>query len=268
MAMTNKTPRIAILFILVAAGAFTLWLRGGSVALIAGSDSTTTKALESLPSTILWAWERPERLDFIDTQSTGVAYLAKTLRLSGNTVSVRPRLQPLILTEGAKVIAVVRIETAKDGRSSLSETQIADVALQIADLGKMTGVVGVQVDFDAKASERDFYRQLLFSIRRQLPPTVPLSMTALASWCAGDNWLSDLPVDEVVPMLFRLGVDRPHFVSRLQSSEEPFAQPCHRAAGVSTDEIIRPPKTNRLYIFSPTAWTPASVDTALETYRR
>jgi hypothetical protein len=265
--MTNKKHRTAILSILVAAGAFTLWLRGGST-LVARSHSTTNKALDSLPSTILWAWERPERLKFIDTHSTGVAYLAKTLQLSGDTVAVRPRLQPLILTEGTKVIAVVRIESGRDGKPSLSETQIAEAAQEIADLGKMSGVVGVQVDFDAKASERDFYRRLLFSIRRQLPPTVPLSMTALASWCAGDKWLSDLPVDEVVPMLFRLGVDRPQFVTRLQFSSEPFPQPCHRAAGVSTDEVIRPPDTNRLYIFSPASWTPASVKAALETYKK
>jgi len=90
----------------------------------------------------------------------------------------------------------------------------------------------------------------------------------LASWCAGDNWLQDLPVDEVVPMLFRLGVNEGQFASRLQSDDDSFSQPCHTAAGVSTDEKIYPPKRKRIYIFSPTAWTPSAVNLALETYQR
>lgn len=267
--LTNRKLRLVFLLALATGTAFVFRFGQLTPAHVRLRDRFGSRAaLDSLPNTFLWAWERPERLDFIDTQHTGVAYLARTIRLSGNTISVRPRVQPLILTEGTKVIAVVRIESARDAEPSLSETQIADAVQQIAEVGKVIGVVGIQIDFDAKASERDFYRQLLFSVRGQLPPTIPLSMTALASWCAGDNWLSDLPVDEVVPMLFRLGVDRLQFLSRLQSSEEPFAQPCNRAAGVSTDEVIRPPTTRRVYIFSPTSWTPASVNTALETYRR
>jgi hypothetical protein len=129
-------------------------------------------------------------------------------------------------------------------------------------------VSAVQIDFDAKATERTSYRKLLFRVRELLPRSVALSMTALASWCAGDNWLSDLPVDEVVPMLFRLGVNSDQFASRLQSGEELFGQPCTFSAGVSTDEKIHPPKRKRLYIFSPKPWTPSAVDDALETYQR
>jgi len=56
-------------------------------------------------------------------------------------------------------------------------------------------------------SERDFYRALLQDLRAQLPDNVPLSMTALASFCIGDRWLEGLPVDEAVPMIFRMGAD-------------------------------------------------------------
>jgi hypothetical protein len=51
--------------------------------------------LSSFPHIILWAWERPEVLDFIDPDAVGVAFLAGTLSLSDEHVSVRPRLQPL-----------------------------------------------------------------------------------------------------------------------------------------------------------------------------
>jgi hypothetical protein len=69
-------------------------------------------------------------------------------------------------------------------------------------------------------------------------------------------------------MLFRLGVNRDQFTSRLQSGEEIFREPCTLSAGVSTDEKIHPPKRKRLYIFSPKPWTPSAVDDALETYQR
>jgi hypothetical protein len=47
--------------------------------------------LEFSSDTILWAWERPEQLDFIDTKRIGVAYLAKTIQLRDDELFVRPR---------------------------------------------------------------------------------------------------------------------------------------------------------------------------------
>ena len=66
-------------------------------------------------------------------------------------------------------------------------------------------VRGVQIDFDATLSERDAYRALIHDVRKRLGPATPLSITALASWCIGDDWLNGLPVDEAIPMLFRMG---------------------------------------------------------------
>jgi hypothetical protein len=37
--------------------------------------------LPGIPRLVLWAWERPERLDFIDPHAAGVAYLAQAGRL-------------------------------------------------------------------------------------------------------------------------------------------------------------------------------------------
>ncbi len=48
---------------------------------------------------------------------------------------------------------------------------------------------------------------MLQDLRQKLPQQIPLSMTALASFCVGDRWLDDLPVDEAVPMIFRMGPD-------------------------------------------------------------
>ncbi|HKX29107.1 MAG TPA: hypothetical protein VJ302_15540, partial [Blastocatellia bacterium] len=36
------------------------------------------------PRIVLWAWERPENLEFIDPGRIGVAFLARTIRLELN----------------------------------------------------------------------------------------------------------------------------------------------------------------------------------------
>ena len=208
----------------------------------------------NLPPIFIWAWERPEKLDFIDTDRVGVAFLAKTLRLEGDRVVTKPRLQPLELAPGTKLIAVVRIES---DYPTLSSTQLNKTADEIT---KLSALSAVQIDFDATVSERDFYRALLTRVRHDLPPNVSLSITALASWCAGDNWLDDLPVDEAVPMLFRMGRDR-----GLRRFDPPI---CRHSAGVSTDELITAPDVDRLYIFSPNPWSRDSLNNALEAYRK
>ena len=266
--ITKKRLAAVVLMMVATSAAFGLWLRQISRADAYPTNSLSRNSLNSLPDTFLWAWERPEQLDFIDTHRIGVAYLAKTIQLHNDELFVRPRLQPLILRSDTRVVAVVRIETDRLQSDSFPESRIEKVANEIADVSRQPGVAAVQIDFDAKASERASYRQLLSRVRELLPQSMPLSMTALASWCAGDNWLHDLPVDEVVPMLFRLGVNEGQFSSLLQSNEELFSQPCHTSAGVSIDEKIHPPKRKRIYIFSPKSWTPSAVTLALETYQR
>jgi hypothetical protein len=118
----------------------------------------------------------------------------------------------------------------------------------------LSGISAVQVDFDATASQRTFYREVLHQLRRQLPASMPLSMTALASWCIFDTWLAGLPVDEVVPMVFRMGADQ-HRVRRYLAEDDFRAAACRHSLGISTDEpspTIRPGR--RLYVFHPHAW--------------
>lgn len=222
--------------------------------------------MSQVPSTVVWAWERPENLKFIDPAKVGVAYLAKTISLSGENVVTRPRLQALELPEEAKVIAVVRIESDRTAAPALTDLQLQRTVIEIANL-KNAHPSSIQIDFDATKSERAFYRKLIFEVSREIFP-VPLSITALASWCSGDKWLQDLPVAEAVPMFFRMGVERGAFASRLAEGNPAFAAPCDRAAGVSTDELISVPKVNRLYVFSPKPWTSASLKQAMEDYKR
>jgi hypothetical protein len=237
------------------------------------SVPTSSSRVSQLPATILWAWERPERLDFIDHQKVGVAFLAKTIYLRGDHVVSRPRLQPLTLPPGARIVAVARIEsehsTDYSRRPALSPAQITETAAAISQLGSLPNIVMVQVDFDATTSERTFYRELLNQLRRNLPPSTALSITALASWCKGDNWLEALPVDEAVPMLFRMGVERKQFLSELAAGEPFAARLCRSSAGVSTDEpLAQLPRVQRLYVFNPRVWSPDALKKTMEAYER
>jgi len=233
--------------------------------LVAALYPPRRKPVDKLPPVMLWAWERPEDLSFIDPQKTGVAFLAKTITLRGDVVVVRPRLQPLRLPEGTKTIAVVRIETDRTDTPFLSPAQLAQT---VAEIRNSSAKSLLQIDFDAKTSERNFYRSLLTTLRRELPAATGLSITALASWCAGDDWLSELPIDEAVPMLFRLGVDQRQFQRRLETGQPFESRMCQSSAGVSTDELVNAPTVNRLYIFSPKPWSKSSFAAAMEAYQR
>jgi hypothetical protein len=164
-----------------------------------GPGSVMHGPLSAFPEIVLWAWERPESLDFIDVQTVGIAFLARTLYLSGSEVIVRPRLQPFSVPHDAKLMAVVRIAADRWQPPDLSAAQRRMATAAIVEVSGLTGITALQVDFDAAVSQRSFYRDLLQQLRQQLPASMPLSITALASWCIFDSWLTGLPVDEVVP---------------------------------------------------------------------
>jgi hypothetical protein len=198
-----------------------------------------------LPSVMLWAWQRAENLSFIDTHTTGVAYLAGTAKILPNGFpEFEPRLQPLKLRPGTPVLAVVRIEaTARH-----AQAQVAPLVQGLRQVVHEPAIRGLQIDFDARVSERAFYLSLLHALETQSP--VPVGVTALASWCGGDQWLEHTDIAEAVPMFFRMGKDETHNMQVTSSL-------CASSIGLSTDEpwpSHRPPGLKRIYVFSPRAW--------------
>ncbi|HEY2460847.1 MAG TPA: DUF3142 domain-containing protein [Candidatus Acidoferrum sp.] len=190
------------------------------------------------------------------------------------------------------MIAVVRIEAPTTRRRSdflftsskssvlfpYNPAQIENIAAEITQLHELPGVRAIQIDFDATASQQAFYADLLAAVRRQLPQSFPLSITALASWCAGDRWLDRLPphtIDEAVPMLFRMGPASGDIVDLIYSGKEFPSPSCQTSMGLSTDETFsavllseasssRATSAKRIYIFAPRAWTPASANFILK----
>ena len=216
-------------------------------------------SFQAFPRVTIWAWENPEDLRTLDPQQYAVAYLDQTIFISDRVLS-RPRYQRLLLPLGSRVMAVVRIESSARGADVSSPDLPKAVARLIEGSVRKPGVSALQIDFDAGRTQRVFYANLVSEVRRNLPAGTLLSITALASWCAADDWIGGLPVDEAVPMFFRMGRDaRP-------SNEAGWVYPirealCKGSLGVSTDEpwpVVHPDQ--RLYVFHPRSWNPIALE--------
>jgi hypothetical protein len=217
------------------------------------SDATPqpVSRLAHLPRLTLWAWERPEDLRRIDPQSTAVAYLDQTLTIGLSTHS-QPRLEPLFMPTAAQRIPVIRIETQP--HAILDRTSRDQAIAAILETAQTPGIAALQIDFDATRSQRAFYRDLLTSLRPHLPANLPLSITALASWCSYDNWIHNLPIDEAVPMYFRMEPDRRRAASTTPSFQIRESL-CQSSIGVSTTEPWPAQTTRkRIYVFPDQGW--------------
>jgi uncharacterized protein DUF3142 len=253
-------------------------MRRGAVRPDGAIFSASRSGIRALPRVMLWAWERPEDLNFIDPRETGVAFLAETINIfvgdprtdsrSGGSLrfSVIARRQPLRVPDGTSFLAVARIEM-RSARTDLvvtpQEADVSAIADEIARLAEIRGVVGIQIDFDATVSQRGFYAAILRELRLKIPKEMPISITALASWCFGNAWLDALPIDEAVPMLFRMGVDDRNIRLRLARGEDFTSPVCKSSEGISTDEVA-PDFSGarfsgrRIYLFHPRSWTAAA----------
>jgi len=214
---------------------------------------------QHFPRIVLWAWERPEDLRNLDPNHFAVAFLAQTLVLKDDDVILKPRHQPLEVSPDTRLMAVTRIESAKQTgeRAALSDAQKHRLISLVMRTRELENVAAIQIDFDAALSERDFYRRLLQDLRAQLPDSMPLSITALASFCIGDRWLEGLPVDEAVPMIFRMGADTGPVKNRLAAGND-FGEPlCRQSYGIALDEPLEMKfeKSRRIYVFNSRSWT-------------
>lgn len=217
--------------------------------------------------TWLWAWDRSEDLRWL-APGTGVAYFAVQFDARGDTFTATWRRPVLQVRPDTRLLPVLHIEAFGTRRPPVLDGRaVALWSGQLAEAIERLAVPRVQIDFEARAGQRDFYRDVLAALRARLPADVRLSITALASWCGEPAWLSSLPVDEVVPMYFRMGpAERGLWRRRLA---EPGALPpaCRAAVGVSVDEwpaLVAEVGMARLaglgdrpwYVFSPQAWRP------------
>jgi hypothetical protein len=212
-----------------------------------------------LPQLVLWSWDRADDLRFIDPADTGVAYLAGAIHLTADGIATVPRRNPLLLPPGTASLAVIHIALDRARPPTLDNATRDRLVAAILQLRPATSAA-LQIDFEVAQSQQSFLAATIRALRQKLPDT-KLSMTALSSWCLNESWLDALPVDEVVPMLFRLGPDRLRIGAHFSAGGD-FRDPrCRDSFGIAADEMRHtafdaPLLTGRrVYVFAAAPWT-------------
>ena len=215
------------------------------------------------PAIVLWAWERPEDLRFAGPDF-GVAVLAGSIVLSGEAIRVAGRRYPALTLPEQRIVGVVHVEI--DRREPLvwnrlrREATIARI-LELADNPRFDEI---QIDFEVRASERHVLIDVLRAVRARLPSKRELSITALASWCDTERWLGIASVEEVVPMLFRMGPVGENLKRRLAQGGDFADRNCRSSIGVAVDSPPHGvPSRRRVYIFNPRPWNREALDAIL-----
>lgn len=218
-----------------------------------------------LPNKVLWAWKRAEDLSYINPREFGVAYLACHIFIQGGSIKWQSRNQPLKVPPNTIVEPTIRIDVDRSEQPAFSEKQIEKIVHQIEICSRAPNAAQIQIDFDALESERPFYISLLQRLRKTLPESTPISITALASWCLFDNWIKDLPVAESVPMMFSLGRERDKVLRYFRQGRDFIDPRARRSLGLSLEDtpvnqlmipIVQKRKIPvRVYVFTKTAWT-------------
>ena len=215
------------------------------------------------PAIVLWAWERPEDLRFAGPDF-GVAVLAGSIVLSGEAIRVAGRRYPALTLPEQRIVGVVHVEI--DRREPLvwnrlrREATIARI-LELADNPRFDEI---QIDFEVRASERHVLIDVLRAVRARLPAKRELSITALASWCDTERWLGIASVEEVVPMLFRMGPVGENLKRRLAQGGDFADRNCRSSIGVAVDSPPHGvPSRRRVYIFNPRPWNREALDAIL-----
>ncbi|MFN7996342.1 MAG: hypothetical protein U0Q18_22210 [Bryobacteraceae bacterium] len=239
-----------------------LWLTA-FVGLTAASPPSAAK--QPPPKVMLWSWFADDDFHPLADRPVGVAYLALSLQFDGqNQVEPSPRSIPVRIPPKMYQMVVVRFDNRLDtsGRPAFSAQQRELAVDMIGETVDLARPQGVQIDFDAPRTAWPLYRQLLFEVRKRIGPSVFLSMTALVSWCgATGSWLSELPVDEIVPMAFSMGQATPAIVTMLQRGGQFQFAGCRPSIGVELpvgytvppghdyDLLVRPRSGQRAYFF-------------------
>ena len=246
------------------------WLIGAVAGIVAATvasglyafrdDVARAFAPSAEPDYYLWAWRREEDLSFIDPDRVKVAVWTATITLTGDEFVVEYRTNKITHPSEAEIVGVVRLEAT----GIPPDDTVPHLADAIIGASRPFRPVEHQVDFDARLSQRDFYRHLLEELRARTGEA-RLSITALASWCFYDDWTAGLPVDAVVPMIYRMGRDG-DVIRHTLYAERKFPNPiCAGNIGYSADEPLAPVDgLSRVFLFHPEPWSESRFDALVQ----
>ena len=252
----NWRPRL----LLYAAALIVLAAAAATIPAALRNTGSNSAGAAAAPDYYLWAWRRTEDLSFVRSERFKAAIWTGTIFWKKGELRVDRRLNPITYPSGMEVVAVARLEI--DGIPDPAATsRIADT---LRDMGKPFDPVEYQVDFDARLSQRAFYRRLVDQVRTRIRNT-PLSITALASWCFHDSWIEDLPIDTAVPMIYRMGPEGDYIRKKLKRDKKFPAAICHGNVGYSSDEPLAPVDgLERVFLFHPEPWNEERLTSLLE----
>jgi hypothetical protein len=191
------------------------------------------------------AWSQPE-----------AAVLQRHILLSGDSALTRPRSRAG-WPPASRITPVVHVEVSTINPAVDIESRRAMIVRAMHEAADASTSGWVQLDMEAKPSQRLFYRSLVRQLRKELPPQIKLSVTALAWWCRSPAWLDDLGADEVVPMFFRMGKDSARLRDIIEHSPATLHASCRNVAGFSPQEPFVSAVTARYrktYWFDRYAW--------------
>lgn len=204
---------------------------------------------------VAWLWDGPAMPAWSQAH---VAVVVQHVLLRGNEILVRPRPQAPHLADGTRVTPVVHVEVSAVQAPVLGQRQREVIVRAVRRAADHSSSGWVQLDLEARPSQRAFYVSTLRELRAVLPAQVKLSVTALGWWCRSPDWLDELPVDEVVPMFFRMGRDSAELKRLLAEEPMRLHRLCRQgAAGFSMQEPVDaaiPARYARSYWFDGRRW--------------
>ncbi len=202
----------------------------------------------------LYAWERPEDFSFLDkNQNTNIVFYAGDIVIKNNKIITSLRRNKMIIPDGIKEIPLIRIDSFESPNVLIDNTdRTSDFIIKIC-----SGFDECQIDFEARTSEYAFYSALLDKVRESLP-NKNIVITSLASWCSGDL-LNSFPVNNAVPMLYRMGKDGKDIKSGTVGNWFLSNPKCSDSIALSVDELDFNPRQymrgKSVYLFNPEPWT-------------
>jgi hypothetical protein len=167
----------------------------------------------------------------------------------------------LLTAPEARRTAVIRLQIDPGRPLDWSPELRRRTAETVLAYARFAAPDAIQIDFEAPRSQRQVLLDVLHDARAGLGERAFLSMTAPASWCDGERGLDAAPVDEIVPMLFRMGPGGAGLIRRLAAGGD-FRNPrCRSALGMAVDQpLARLPAGRRIYLSNPSGWRPEHLE--------
>lgn len=223
----------------------------------AAAPAAAARSPSPAPARIAWLWDGAAMPAWSAPEA---AVLVNNILLSGERIYTRRRMTRARLAAGTRVTPLLHVEvsTVLPPRDIEESRQIIVDAMLAAARASTSG--WVQLDMEARPSQRLFYLSLVAQLRRMLPPDIKLSVTALTWWCRAPGWLDDLAADEVVPMFFRMGKDSARLRALIVDDGGALHPRCRAgSAGFSPQEpwpASVQQRYHRSYWFDYHAWKP------------